>query len=53
MSVMIKALDESGFDKNNADHALIVCRDAFDRGSQLVRMKGQSKSSAFSFSLFY
>lgn len=31
---MIKALNEAGFDKNNADHTLIVCGDAFDRGSQ-------------------
>ena len=35
---MIKALNEAGFDKNNADHTLIVCGDAFDRGSQSVEI---------------
>ena len=34
----IKALNDAGFDKNNADHTLIVCGDAFDRGSQAVEM---------------
>lgn len=29
-----KALDEKGFDPNNADHWLIVCGDAFDRGDE-------------------
>lgn len=30
----IKALDEAGFDKNNPEHWLISCGDAFDRGSE-------------------
>lgn len=35
---MIKALDEAGFDKNNPDHMLIVCGDAFDRGTQAIEI---------------
>jgi len=31
---LIKALDDAGFDKNNPEHALIVCGDCFDRGPQ-------------------
>ena len=31
---LIKALDEAGFDRNNPEHWLIVCGDAFDRGSE-------------------
>lgn len=31
---MINALNEAGFDKRNPDHTLVVCGDAFDRGSQ-------------------
>lgn len=37
---MVKALDEAGFDRTNPDHTLIVCGDAFDRGSQAVEMFG-------------
>ena len=33
-----KALDEKGFEPNNADHLLIVCGDVFDRGSESVEM---------------
>ena len=29
-----RALDEAGFDKNNPDHWLVVCGDAFDRGPE-------------------
>ena len=29
-----KALDEAGFDKNNPEHWLISCGDAFDRGNE-------------------
>lgn len=28
---MIDALDQAGFEKNNPEHTLIVCGDAFDR----------------------
>ena len=31
---LIKALDKVGFDRNNKDHWLIVCGDAFDRGDE-------------------
>ena len=37
---MVKALNEAGFDRTNPDHTLIVCGDAFDRGSQAVEMFG-------------
>ena len=29
-----RALDEAGFDKNNPEHWLVVCGDAFDRGPE-------------------
>ena len=35
---MITALNESGFDKSNPDHTLIVCGDSFDRGTQSVQV---------------
>jgi len=35
---MIKALNEAGFDRHNPDHTLIVCGDAFDRGTQAKEM---------------
>ena len=35
---VIKALDRRGFDKNNPDHYVIICGDAFDRGEQSVEM---------------
>ena len=31
---MIDALNKAGFEKNNPEHTLIVCGDAFDRGTQ-------------------
>ena len=34
----LKALDEAGFDKNNENHWLIVCGDAFDRGPDTAKM---------------
>lgn len=30
---LIEALEEAGFDKNNPEHYLVVCGDAFDRGN--------------------
>lgn len=35
---MIAALDEAGFDKTDTNHTLIVCGDAFDRGTQSVEV---------------
>ena len=35
---MISALNESGFDKDNPEHILIVCGDLFDRGSQTMEV---------------
>ena len=35
---MIEALREAGFDKNNTQHTLVVCGDAFDRGMHAVEM---------------
>lgn len=37
-SPLMKALNDKGFDKNNSDHLLIVCGDAFDRGSETKEM---------------
>ncbi|MBR5521174.1 MAG: metallophosphoesterase [Oscillospiraceae bacterium] len=37
-SQTIKALGRAGFDRNNPDHTLIVCGDAFDRGTQAPEM---------------
>ena len=31
---LMKALDEAGFDKDNEEHWLVVCGDAFDRGDE-------------------
>ena len=33
-SALKRALDEAGFDKDNQDHWLVVCGDAFDRGPE-------------------
>lgn len=33
-SAMKKALDDAGFDRNNPEHWLISCGDAFDRGDE-------------------
>lgn len=33
-----KELDDKGFDPNNEDHWLVVCGDAFDRGSESVEV---------------
>ena len=35
---MVEALKEAGFDKNNENHALVLCGDAFDRGDETVEM---------------
>lgn len=35
---IIEALDNAGFDKNNEQHYLIVCGDAFDRGPNSVEV---------------
>ena len=37
-SIMIKALTDAGFDKDNPEHKLILCGDAFDRGPEPVEM---------------
>lgn len=35
---LLEALDKAGFDKNNENHYLIVCGDAFDRGPDSVEV---------------
>lgn len=35
---MITALNESGFDKTNPEHTLVVCGDSFDRGTQSIEV---------------
>ncbi|CCY07950.1 putative uncharacterized protein [Coprobacillus sp. CAG:698] len=37
-SIMIKALQEKGFDENDDNHKIILCGDAFDRGTQSIEM---------------
>lgn len=37
-SIMIKALTDAGFDRNNTEHKLIVCGDCWDRGNEPVEM---------------
>lgn len=37
-SIMIKALQEKGFDENDDNHKIILCGDAFDRGTQSLEM---------------
>ena len=43
-SEFIKALNEAGFDINNSEHFLVLCGDAFDRGSEAVSMFNFMKS---------
>ena len=38
-SQMMTALEENGFEKNNSEHNLIICGDAFDRGHESVKMQ--------------
>lgn len=35
-TLMIKALEEKGFDINNKEHFVIICGDLFDRGNEAV-----------------
>ncbi len=37
-SLMIKALQDKGFDINNKNHIVIICGDAFDRGLEAVKV---------------
>lgn len=37
-TIMIKVLQEKGFDENNKNHKIILCGDAFDRGMESIEM---------------
>lgn len=37
-SLLKEALEEAGFDQNNADHLLVCCGDYFDRGNENVQV---------------
>ena len=41
---LIKALKETGFDRDNPDHILIVCGDLFDRGNETIEVYNFIKS---------
>ena len=38
-SLLIKTLEQQGFEYNNPSHRLIICGDAFDRGKEAVKMQ--------------
>ena len=38
-SLLIKALENQGFERHNPDHKLVVCGDAFDRGKEAVKVQ--------------